>query len=113
MIEHLKSLAKQVRYVWDNVLSSEFVERGTLYIDLETELVRAEDYLSDLKEMNYGYEVFFVAVRPEGNKIYQGKIFYDEDHALGYCKELNERGETPDHWKVYPGTINICKEEVS
>lgn len=109
MIEHLRSLAEQLRFVWDNALSSEFIERGTLYTNLETELVRAEDYLLDLKEMR---KVFFVAVQPEINKVYQGRIFYDEDHALGYCEALNEHCQTPDHWKVYPGTINMDKEEV-
>ncbi len=109
MIGHLESLAEQLRFVWDNALSSEFIERGTLYTNLETELVRAEDYLSNLKEER---EVFFVAVRPEINKVYQGRIFYDENHALGYCEALNEHCQTPDHWKVYRGTINIDKEEV-
>ena len=112
MIEHLKSLAEQLRYVWDNALSSEFIERGTLYTNLETELVRVEDYLSDLKETDCSREVFFVAVRPKANMIYQGRIFYDEKHALGYCEAFNEHCQTPDHWKVYRGTISIDKEEV-
>ena len=57
-------------------------------------------------------KVFFVAVRPEANKIYQGRIFYDEDHALNYCEDLNEHCQTQGHWKVYAGTINIDKEEI-
>ena len=48
-IKHLETLADVVRIYWDNVLGGEFFEPGSLAIDLETELVRAEDFLEEAK----------------------------------------------------------------
>ena len=48
-IEHLKSLADAIREYWDNTLAGEFIEPSSLALDIETELIRAEDYLEEVE----------------------------------------------------------------
>ena len=58
-------------------------------------------------------EVFVIATRPEANKIYNGRLFYDKGHAEGACEDLNEHCQLGNFWKVYPATISISKEAVT
>ena len=48
--EVLETLTEMVRVYWDNVLGGEYFEPSSLAVELETELIRAEDHLLELKK---------------------------------------------------------------
>jgi len=102
-VEHLKSLTDACRAFWTQDGQEEH---------FEIEMVRAEDHLAELKEKSWDYEIFVIAVAPEANKVYDGRLYYDIDHALRACDEINKHNETPGHWKVYRGIINFDKEAI-
>jgi len=77
-----------------------------------------EDAKAHLKELeNYGKfswdaQVYVIATRAESNKVYDGRLFYDKDHATNMCKAINERHQTGNFWKVFPAIININKRNL-
>ena len=104
-VEVLKTITEAARAFWEGGATC----TGSLEDYFETEMVRAEDYLKELEEMSWDHEIFVIATAPEANKVYDGRLFYTEEHALSACDDINRHCETPEHWKVYRGIINFNK----